>query len=59
MNPDTNPHLMRHAIRTLAEQLLAAGVTTVSVQHLLDIVNTVDDIEGVKHEAVKHQSQRA
>jgi site-specific recombinase XerD len=45
MNPDTNPYLMRHAIRTLAEQLLAAGVTTVSVQHLLDIVNTVDDME--------------
>ena len=56
MNPDTNPYLMRHAIRSLAEQLLAAGVTTISVQHLLDIVNTVDDLEqGVNDEAVKHQ----
>ena len=45
MNSDINPMHMRHAIRTLINALLAAGITTIDVRQLADILDAVEKEE--------------
>lgn len=42
MNTDINPMHMRHALRTLINALLAAGITTIDVRQLADILDAVE-----------------